>query len=97
MFSPPPPPLSQSALSQSLSSMSGTITRTPLPRPESVRSDNSVTSMPTPQAPPRISGDVALTPTHSAFTPQANPHSSMAAVTPMASGTSQAKNSIKIQ
>lgn len=97
MFSPPPPPLSQSALSQSLSSMSGTITRTPLPRPESVRSDNSVTSMPTPQAPPRIPGDVALTPTHSAFTPQANPHSSMAAVTPMASGTSQAKNSIKIQ
>ncbi|XP_073949004.1 TBP-related factor-like [Choristoneura fumiferana] len=97
MFSPPPPPLTQPALSHSLNSLSGNMTRTPIPRPESVRSDNSVMSVPTPQAPPRISGDVALTPTHSAFTPQANPHSSMAAVTPMASGTSQAKNSIKIQ
>ncbi|KAI8422341.1 hypothetical protein MSG28_006204 [Choristoneura fumiferana] len=79
MFSPPPPPLTQPALSHSLNSLSGNMTRTPIPRPESVRSDNSVMSVPTPQAPPRISGDVALTPTHSAFTPQANPHSSMAA------------------
>lgn len=68
------------------------VIRTPLQRPESARSDCSGSTQ------PRIVGDVVLTPTHSSFTPQhANPHSSLAAVTPMASGTAQAKNSIKIQ
>lgn len=44
-----------------------------------------------------VSGEVVLTPTHNAFTPQpVNPHSSLRAITPMTSGTSQAKNSIKI-
>ncbi|CAH0581266.1 unnamed protein product [Chrysodeixis includens] len=45
-----------------------------------------------------VAGEVALTPTHSSFTPQAvNPHSAMTAITPMASGTNQARNSIKVQ
>lgn len=45
-----------------------------------------------------IPGEVALTPTHSTVTPQAvNPHSSMSALTPMVSGTNQARNSIKVQ
>ncbi|XP_028161218.1 uncharacterized protein LOC135072543 [Ostrinia nubilalis] len=46
----------------------------------------------------RINGEVALTPTHSSFALQGtNPHSSMTAITPMASGSSQAKNSVKLQ
>lgn len=46
----------------------------------------------------RIPGEVSLTPTHSAFTPQVvNPHSSMTTLTPMVSGSNQAKNSIKVQ
>lgn len=46
----------------------------------------------------RVNGEVALTPTHSSFALQAtNPHSSMTAITPMASGSSQAKNSVKLQ
>ncbi|KAG6438600.1 hypothetical protein O3G_MSEX000083 [Manduca sexta] len=46
----------------------------------------------------QITGEVALTPTHSSFTPQpVNPHTSMVAVTPVTSGTNQAKNSIKLQ
>lgn len=47
-----------------------------------------------------LSGEVTLTPTHRSFTPQiqsGNPHSSMTAVTPMASAVSQAKSSIKFQ
>lgn len=68
------------------------VIRTPLQRPESTRSDSSTSTQ------PRIVSDIALTPTHSSFTPQhANPHSSLTAITPMASGTVQAKNSIKLQ
>ncbi|CAG4971448.1 unnamed protein product [Parnassius apollo] len=45
-----------------------------------------------------IMGEVSLTPTHRTFTPQAvNPHNTMVAITPIASGASQAKNSIKLQ
>ncbi|KAH9632314.1 hypothetical protein HF086_010239 [Spodoptera exigua] len=45
-----------------------------------------------------ITGEVALTPTHSTFTPQSiNPHSAMTAITPMVSGTDQARSSIKVQ
>lgn len=47
-----------------------------------------------------LSGEVTLTPTHRSFTPQiqsGNPHSSMTAITPMASAVSQAKSSIKFQ
>lgn len=46
----------------------------------------------------RIAGEVALTPTN-LHTPlyTANPHNTMAAITPAASGCDQAKNSIKIQ
>ncbi|XP_069356570.1 TBP-related factor-like [Maniola hyperantus] len=54
----------------------------------------------TPQPMPPVSGEVMLTPTHRTFTPQAhsaNPHSSMTAITPMASAASQAKSSIKLQ
>lgn len=70
---------------------------TPNHRPPSVRSDSSMSST-QPLSQPQIVGPVALTPTHSLLTPQpVNPHSSMAAVTPMASGTTEAKNSIKIQ
>ncbi|XP_072938769.1 uncharacterized protein Trf isoform X2 [Epargyreus clarus] len=57
-------------------------------------------TMLTPQLPSthRVAGEVALTPTNRSFTPQSiNPHSSMNAVTPMASATSQAKSSIKLQ
>lgn len=69
------------------------VIQTPL-RSESVRSDSNMSA--TSQS--RITGDVALTPTHSSFTPlPANPHSSLTALTPMASGSTQAKNSIKIQ
>ncbi|XP_026315354.1 TBP-related factor-like isoform X2 [Hyposmocoma kahamanoa] len=68
------------------------VIRTPVQRPESARSDYSASTQ------PRVLSDVVLTPTHSSFTPQhANPHSSLAAITPMVSGTAQAKNSIKIQ
>lgn len=47
-----------------------------------------------------LSGEVTLTPTHRSFTPQiqsGNPHSSLTAITPMASAVSQAKSSIKFQ
>ncbi|XP_013178056.1 PREDICTED: TATA-box-binding protein-like [Papilio xuthus] len=45
-----------------------------------------------------IMGDVSLTPTHRIFTPQtSNPHNAMVAITPIATETSQAKNSIKLQ
>lgn len=68
------------------------VIQTPVQRPESTRSDSSASTL------PRVVGDVVLTPTHSSFTPQhANPHSSLTAITPMVSGTAQAKNSIKIQ
>ncbi|GBP22779.1 TBP-related factor [Eumeta japonica] len=51
---------------------------------------------PTPHS--RISGEIALTPTHSSYTPQSiNPHSTMTVLTPIPSGPSQAKNSIKLQ
>lgn len=74
------------------SSAPTSVIRTPLQRPESARSDYSASTQ------PRIVGDVVLTPTHSSFTPQhVNPHSSLTAITPMVSGTAQAKNSIKIQ
>ncbi|XP_061703998.1 uncharacterized protein LOC133515461 [Cydia pomonella] len=98
IFSPPPVPSNQPSV-LSNSSMNANMARTPQHRPASVHSDNSASSiqMPTPQPQSRITGDVVLTPTHSSFTPQANPHSSMTALTPMPSGTSQAKNSIKIQ
>lgn len=48
----------------------------------------------------KISGDIAFTPTHSAFTPShgsQNPHATLAAQTPIASGPDQAKSSIKLQ
>ncbi|CAH2076332.1 unnamed protein product, partial [Iphiclides podalirius] len=46
----------------------------------------------------RIMGDISLTPTYRSFTPQAaNPHNTMIALTPVASGSTQAKNSIKLQ
>ncbi|XP_045495130.1 TATA-box-binding protein-like isoform X1 [Colias croceus] len=46
----------------------------------------------------RIVGEVALTPTNRSFTPQiVNPHSSMTAITPMASAASQVKSSVKLQ
>lgn len=46
----------------------------------------------------KIVGEVALTPTNRSFTPQVfNPHSSMVAITPMASAASQVKSSIKLQ
>lgn len=52
----------------------------------------------TPQGSSHTAGEVVLTPSYSAFTPQlGNPHSTLTAHTPMASGPSQAKNSIKIQ
>ncbi|XP_049868520.1 uncharacterized protein LOC126368549 [Pectinophora gossypiella] len=71
------------------------VIRTPIQRQDSARSDSN---MSTTLSQSRITGDVALTPTHSSFTPQpVNPHSAMTALTPMPSGTSQAKNSIKIQ
>ncbi|CAK1601089.1 unnamed protein product [Parnassius mnemosyne] len=51
-----------------------------------------------PSTQPHIMGEVSLTPTHRTFTPQAvNPHNTMVAITPIASGASQAKNSIKLQ
>ncbi|KAI5642720.1 transcription factor TFIID (or TATA-binding protein, TBP) domain-containing protein [Phthorimaea operculella] len=75
-------------------SVISSVIRTPLQRPESSRSDTNTATM----SQQRIVGDVALTPTHSAFTPQpVNPHSAMTALTPMPSGTTQARNSIKIQ
>lgn len=51
----------------------------------------------TPQS--RISGEVALTPTHSTITSShnLNPHASMNALTPMLSGPHQAKSSVKLQ
>lgn len=61
-------------------------------------SGSSLTTPAMPTSQSHIAGDVALTPTHSTFTPQAiNPHSAMTAITPMVSGTDQAKNSIKVQ
>lgn len=61
-------------------------------------SSSSITNQAMPSSQSFIAGDVALTPTHSSFTPQAlNPHSAMTAITPMVSGTNQAKNSIKVQ
>lgn len=48
----------------------------------------------------KISGDIAFTPTHSAFTPShgsQNPHATLTAQTPIASGPDQAKSSIKLQ
>lgn len=49
---------------------------------------------------PHLPGEVTHTPTNRTFTPQtqlSNPHSSMNAITPMASAVSQAKSSIKLQ
>ncbi|KAJ8730825.1 hypothetical protein PYW08_002238 [Mythimna loreyi] len=61
-------------------------------------SGSSVATPAMPSSQSYIAGEVALTPTHSHFTPQAiNPHSAMTAITPMVSGTDQAKNSIKVQ
>lgn len=72
---------------------------TPVPKSQVSRNDPitmSATTQSSSQS--RINGDVALTPTHSSYTPHtSNPHSSMTAITPMASGSNQAKNSIKIQ
>ncbi|CAG9135283.1 unnamed protein product [Plutella xylostella] len=69
-------------------------------RPDNVRHDSVSSSLFSPHVASTIAGEVALTPTHSnaTFTPQlTNPHSAMTAVTPMASGPHQAKNSIKLQ
>lgn len=78
-----------------LSSQSSTpisVIQTPLQRQESNRSDSSASTQ------PRIISDIVLTPTNRSVTPQnVNPHSSLAAITPMTSGTTQAKNSIKLQ
>lgn len=61
-------------------------------------SNSSLLATPVLNSQNRIPGEVALTPTHSAFTPHtSNPHSSMTALTPMVSGSNQAKNSIKVQ
>lgn len=61
-------------------------------------SGSSLTTPAMPTSQSYIAGEVALTPTHSSFTPQAiNPHSAMTAITPMVSGTDQARNSIKVQ
>ncbi|CAB3223590.1 unnamed protein product [Arctia plantaginis] len=65
---------------------------------QSVPSNSSLVATPVLTSQNRIPGEVALTPTHSAFTPHTlNPHSSMTALTPMVSGSNQAKNSIKVQ
>lgn len=74
---------------------------TPSLKPHSVRTD-STTIMSSAHGSTnerqRVNGEVALTPTHSSFTPHAmNPHNSMTAITPMASGSSQARNSVKLQ
>lgn len=48
----------------------------------------------------RITGDESLTPTNlltPLFSRVINPHNTMAAMTPAASGSDQAKNSIKLQ
>lgn len=78
-----------------------TIGHTPNLKTLSVRSDSvsiqSAHSSTTSER-QRVNGEVALTPTHSSFALQStNPHSSMTAITPMASGSSQAKNSVKLQ
>ncbi|XP_075974768.1 uncharacterized protein LOC142975665 [Anticarsia gemmatalis] len=66
--------------------------------PAQYGTSNSSLSTPIPSMSNRIAGDVTLTPNHSAFTPQSvNPHSSMTALTPMVSGTNQARNSIRVQ
>nr|XP_026489512.1 TATA-box-binding protein-like [Vanessa tameamea] len=60
----------------------------------------NITSTPQSMLQHQLSGEVTLTPTHRSFTPQvqsSNPHSSMAAITPMASAVSQAKSSVKFQ
>lgn len=71
------------------------VTQTPT---QSGPSSSSLLTTPILNSQNRIPGEVALTPTHSAFTPQSvNPHSSMTALTPMASGSNQAKNSVRVQ
>lgn len=68
---------------------------TPKQRPDAEKTLNTPLDLPTQS---RIMGDVSLTPTYRSFTPQAsNPHNTMVAITPIASGSSQAKNSIKLQ
>uniref|UniRef100_A0A2A4IZC2 TATA-box-binding protein n=1 Tax=Heliothis virescens TaxID=7102 RepID=A0A2A4IZC2_HELVI len=77
---------------------SGTITDVNQTPKKSETSRESITTPAMPTSQSLIAGEVALTPTHSSFTPQAvNPHSAMTAITPMVSGTDQAKNSIKVQ
>ncbi|CAH0750217.1 unnamed protein product [Diatraea saccharalis] len=71
-------------------------TAVPLVQKTQVFKNDSVAVSSTKQNPAR--GEVALTPTHNSLTPHtSNPHSSMTAVTPLASGSNQAKNSIKFQ
>lgn len=67
--------------------------------PSQTGSNKSVPATPAiPSSQSYVAGEVALTPTHSSCTPQAvNPHSAMTAITPMVSGTNQARNSIKVQ
>lgn len=63
-------------------------------------SSENIPSTPQSVTQSHLSGEVTLTPTHRLFTPQAqssNPHSSMSAITPMASAVNQAKSSIKFQ
>ncbi|XP_041988394.1 TATA-box-binding protein-like [Aricia agestis] len=67
------------------------IPKTPSQRTDNVPSTPQILSN-------HLTGEVTLTPTHRTFTPQAvNPHSSMTAITPVASAVSQAKSSIKLQ
>lgn len=70
---------------------------TPLQRIENAHVENkSISSASSHQH--TISGEVSHTPTNSSFTPLlVNPHSSMNAMTPVASGPNLAKNSIKLQ
>ncbi|KAJ0175610.1 hypothetical protein K1T71_008769 [Dendrolimus kikuchii] len=70
---------------------------TPVQRAENAHFENkSISSTSSYQH--TISGEVSHTPTNSSFTPVlVNPHNSMNAMTPVASGPNLAKNSIKLQ
>lgn len=101
LMSPPPvPPMHQSYShynAQSASIPSGD-SSSALIEALSNKNTPNIDRMPLTPQPSRISGEVALTPTYSIYTPNvSNPHSSIIPQTPMSSGPNQAKNSIKLQ
>ncbi|XP_068632921.1 uncharacterized protein [Battus philenor] len=82
------------SLEMNLDNDKGNVSKTPHQRMESERII-STPLMATSQS--HILGEVSLTPSHRTVTPQSNPHNAMIAITPIASESNQAKNSIKLQ